>query len=287
MALTESARATLALDSDAVERVVAFALAEDVGAGDVTTESTVDADARCRAELVVEEEGVVCGLPVAAAVFGALDERVSLERRSDEGDRIAPDTVVAELEGPARAILTGERTALNFLARLSGIATLTNRYVDAVAGTRAQILDTRKTTPGLRALEKYAVRCGGGTNHRFGLHDAVLVKENHIRAAGSITAAIEALRRADAALPVDVEAETFADIREALASGVERILLDNMTPDDIRAAVELVDGRAQLEASGGITLENVRAFAEAGVDFISIGALTHSVRSLHVSLEVR
>jgi nicotinate-nucleotide pyrophosphorylase (carboxylating) len=287
VAMTEAAFASLALDHDAVERVVALALAEDVGSGDVTTESTVDADARCRAELVVEEDGVVCGLPVAAAVFSALDERVSLERRIHEGERVAPDTVVAELEGPARALLTGERTALNLLARLSGIATLTSRYVDAVAGTRAHILDTRKTTPGLRALEKYAVRCGGGVNHRLGLHDAVLVKENHIRAAGSITAAVDALRRLNVALPVEVEAETFADIREAFVSGVERILLDNMTPDEVLAAVELVAGRAQLEASGGITLENVRAFAEAGVDFISIGALTHSVRSLHVSLEVR
>jgi nicotinate-nucleotide pyrophosphorylase (carboxylating) len=287
MALTETSLGALALDPAEVELVVAAALAEDVGAGDVTTESTVDADARCRAELVVEEDGVVCGLQVAAAVFGALDERVSLERSSGEGERVAANTVVTELEGPARAILTGERTALNLLARLSGIATLTNRYVQAVAGTRAQILDTRKTTPGLRALEKYAVRCGGGSNHRFGLYDAVLVKENHIRAAGGITAAVEALRRQNVALPVEVEAETFADIREALASGVERILLDNMTPDDVRVAVELVVGRAQLEASGGITLENVRAFAEAGVDFISIGALTHSVRSLHVSLEVR
>jgi nicotinate-nucleotide pyrophosphorylase (carboxylating) len=287
MALTDTSPGALALDPAEVELVVAAALAEDVGAGDVTTDSTVGADARCRAELVVEEDGVVCGLQVAEAVFGTLDERVCLEPRIDEGDRAMPATVVAELEGPARAILTGERSALNLVARMSGIATLTRTYVDAVAGTRAQILDTRKTTPGLRALEKYAVRCGGGSNHRFGLYDAVLVKENHIRAAGGITAAVDALRGQNVALPVEVEAETFADIREALASRVERILLDNMTPDDVRAAVELVDGRAQLEASGGITLENVRAFAEAGVDFISIGALTHSVRSLHVSLEVR
>lgn len=275
------------LDADAVEQVVAAALAEDVGSGDVTTEATVAADARCRAELVVEEAGVVCGVPVAAAVFDALDESVSLEPRVGERESVTANSVVAELEGPTRAILTGERTALNLLARLSGIATLTRAYVDAVAGTRAQILDTRKTTPGLRALEKYAVRCGGGTNHRLGLHDGVLVKENHIRAAGSITAAVEALHRAHVELPLDVEAESQADVEEALAANVERILLDNMTPEEVRAAVEVVAGRAQLEASGGITLENVRRFAETGVDFISIGALTHSARSLHVSLEVR
>ena len=274
------------LDRGAVGRVVAAALAEDVGSGDATTEATVPADERTRAELHVEEPGVVCGIPVAAAVFSALDPHVEVTQLVGDGTYVDRDTVVAEVSGPARAILTGERTALNLLGRLSGVATLTRLYVDEVAGTGAQILDTRKTTPGLRALEKYAVRCGGGTNHRAGLYDAVLVKENHIRAAGGITAAVERLRAAKVELPVEVEAETLADVEEALAAGVDRILLDNMSPTDIRRAVERVDGRAQLEASGGITLETLRAYAETGVDFISIGALTHGARSLHVSLEV-
>ena len=183
----------------------------------------------------------------------------------------------------ARAILTGERTALNLFGRLCGIATLTARYGDLVAGTGVQILDTRKTTPGLRALEKYAVRCGGGTNHRFGLDDAVLLKENHLRLAGGIGPAVAAARNGR---PVEVEAETLDEVAEALEAGADRILLDNMTPEQVRRAVELVDGRAQLEASGGISLATVRAYAETGVDFVSVGALTHSARALHVSLEV-
>jgi nicotinate-nucleotide pyrophosphorylase (carboxylating) len=190
------------------------------------------------------------------------------------------------VSGPARAILTGERTALNLVGRLSGIATLTRRYVDEVAGTTTTILDTRKTTPGLRALEKYAVRCGGATNHRFGLNDAILVKENHLRVAGGVSAAAATLAGRRDGVSVEVEAETLEQVAEALDAGIERILLDNMTPDEIGAAVALVAGRAKLEASGGVTLETVRAYAETGVDYISIGALTHSARSLHVSLEV-
>jgi len=269
-----------------LERVVAAALAEDVGEGDATTNATIAETAVARAQLLVEEAGVVCGVPVAAAVFAALDPAVEVTQLVADGTAVVAGTVVAELAGPARAILTGERTALNLLGRLSGIATLTRRHVDAVAGTDAQILDTRKTTPGLRALEKYAVRCGGGTNHRAGLYDAVLVKENHIRAAGGITAAVERIRAAGLELAVEVEAETLADVEEALAAGVDHILLDNMSPDAIRAAVRAVAGRAKLEASGGITLDTLRSYAETGVDFVSIGALTHGARSLHVSLGV-
>jgi nicotinate-nucleotide pyrophosphorylase (carboxylating) len=273
------------LEREAVERVVTAALAEDVGSGDRTTEATVPATARCRATLVLEEPGVVCGIPVAAAVFRSLAPDVRVDAKLDEGTRVdAAPLELAEIEGPAQAVLTGERTALNFVARLCGIATITRRYVDAIDGTGARILDTRKTTPGLRALEKYAVRCGGGVNHRFGLDDAILVKENHIRIAGGITAATRALGETE--LPVEVEAETLADVEEALAAGVARILLDNMAPEQVREAVELVAGRAQLEASGGISLETVRAYAETGVDYISVGALTHGARSLHVSLEV-
>jgi nicotinate-nucleotide pyrophosphorylase (carboxylating) len=273
--LTEQATATL----------VATALAEDVGAGDLTTTALVPAGARCRAQLLLEETGVACGIDIAAAVFRTLDPSVSVTVVSSDGTAIeSAPAVLAEVEGPARAILTGERTALNLVGRLSGIATLTRRFVDEVAGTGVAILDTRKTTPGLRAFEKYAVRCGGGVNHRAGLYDAILVKENHLRIAGGITAAAAAL--SDRSESVEVEAETLAQVEEALAAGVGRILLDNMTPAELRAAVALVAGRAKLEASGGVSLETVRGYAETGVDFISVGALTHSARSLHVSLEV-
>jgi len=273
------------LTAGALERLVELALAEDVGDGDVTTEALVPADLRCSAQLFVEEPGVVCGVELAGAVFRALDDSVGVETVLADGTAVTGYALVAEVEGPARAVLTGERTALNLLGRLSGIATLTRQFADAVAGTRATILDTRKTTPGLRALEKYAVRCGGGANHRGGLYDAVLVKENHLRIAGGIAPAVAALRaRWDG--PIEVETETFAEVGEALEAGVERILLDNMSPAEISAAVDLVDGRAELEASGGISLGNVHAYAATGVDFISIGALTHGARSLHVSLDV-
>ncbi|HWB22269.1 MAG TPA: carboxylating nicotinate-nucleotide diphosphorylase [Gaiellaceae bacterium] len=277
------------LSNEALDRVVAAALAEDVGTGDRTTEGTVPAEARCRAQLLLKEPGVVCGVEIARAVFQELDPAVIVEVVVQDGALVADVATLAEIEGPARAILTGERTALNLLGRLCGIATLTRQYVDLVAGTGPTILDTRKTTPGLRALEKYAVRCGGGSNHRAGLDDAILVKENHLRLAGGIGPALAALRVAvngSHSLTIEVEAETLDEVAEALDAGVERILLDNMTPAEIEAAIELTAGRAKLEASGGITLENVRAYAETGVDFISIGALTHSARSLDVSLEI-
>jgi len=274
----------MGLTDDVLEPVVRAALAEDVGSGDVTTDSVVPADARCHATLELEEPGVVCGVPAVRAVFEALDPGVRVEALLDEGARVVDvPAAVARIEGPARAVLTGERTALNLFGRLSGIATLTARYVDLVSGTGTRILDTRKTTPGLRALEKYAVRCGGGTNHRMGLHDAVLLKENHLRIAGGIGPAIAAARNGR---PVEVEAETLDEVAEALAAGADRILLDNMTPEQVRRAVELVGGQARLEASGGISLATVRAYAETGVDFVSVGALTHAARSLHVSLEV-
>jgi nicotinate-nucleotide pyrophosphorylase (carboxylating) len=275
------------LTSETLAPVVAAALAEDVGAGDVTTEALVPSGVRCSAQLVLEEPGVVCGVPVAAAVFRALDEDVRVVARLDEGTAVgAPPGVIAEIEGPARAILTGERVALNLLGRLCGIASLTRRFVELVDGTGTTVLDTRKTTPGLRALERYAVRCGGGTNHRSGLYDAILVKENHLRLAGGISAAVAALRRGSTRLAIEVEAETLDEVREALEAGVERILLDNMTPPQVGEAVSLAAGRSELEASGGVSLATVRSYAETGVDFVSVGALTHSARSLHVSLEV-
>jgi nicotinate-nucleotide pyrophosphorylase (carboxylating) len=271
--------------AEIVAAAVASALAEDVGEGDVTTEVTVSADARGTAQLLVKEPGVVCGLEVAAAVFAAIDRDVHFEPLVEEGSRVDGTTAVAAVTGPLRAILTGERVALNFVARLSGIATLTRRYVDAVEGTGAAILDTRKTTPGLRLLEKHAVATGGGRNHRVGLFDAVLIKDNHLRAAGSVAVAVERARAATE-LPIEVECDTLNQVAEALETGADAILLDNMTPAELREAVALARGRARLEASGGITLENVREVAETGVDEISIGALTHSARSLDVSLEV-
>jgi nicotinate-nucleotide pyrophosphorylase (carboxylating) len=255
-------------------------LAEDIGAGDATTLSVIDADATCEARILLKEHGVVCGLEAAAAVFEALGAR--LEPLAADGDSLHGP--IARVTGPARAVLTGERLALNLLGRMSGIATLTRRYVDAVEGTRAVILDTRKTTPGLRDLEKQAVRCGGGTNHRFRLDDGVLIKDNHLRVAGSIGDAVARARATG--LPVEVECDTLAQVGEALDAGADRILLDNMTTDELRAAVALNDGRAELEASGGVNLDSVRAIAETGVDFISVGALTHSARALDVSLEV-
>jgi nicotinate-nucleotide pyrophosphorylase (carboxylating) len=275
----------MAMTETVVERAVWAALAEDVGEGDVTTDATVDADAVGTAELVTRAPGVVSGLSAAEAVFRALDPDIRFERLVDDGDALAGPGAVARVSGSQRAILTGERAALNFLGRLSGIATLTRRYVDAVAGTGVAILDTRKTTPGLRALEKQAVASGGGRNHRFGLDDGVLVKDNHLRAAGSVSNAVERLR-ATTNLPIEVECDTLEQVEEALAAGADAILLDNMSVDELRAAVELARGRARLEASGGVTLDTVRAVAETGVDEISIGALTHSAPALDVSLEL-
>jgi nicotinate-nucleotide pyrophosphorylase (carboxylating) len=277
----------LTVIDDAIARVVALALAEDVGDGDLTTDAIIPSGELAQARLLLEEPGVVAGLPVAEAVFRSLDPEMELRVLAEEGVEISHvPSAIAEIEGPARALLTGERVALNLVARLCGIATLTRRYVDLVAGTRATILDTRKTTPGLRALEKYAVRCGGGANHRMGLDDAILIKDNHVRIAGGIVPALAAVRASGARLAVEVEADTLEQVAQALGAGAERILLDNMAPGEVARAVELVDGRALLEASGGISEANVRAYAETGVDFISIGALTHGARSLHVSLEV-
>ena len=276
----------MAVATDTLERAVLAALAEDIGAGDVTTEATVAEDAVGSATLLLKEAGVVCGLRAAEATFRALDPEIRFEAFASDGDYVEePPTAIARVSGSERAILTGERVALNFVARLSGIATLTRRYVDAVAGTGSDVLDTRKTTPGLRALEKHAVVCGGGRNHRFGLDDAVLVKDNHLRAAGSVADAVRLVRDASD-LPIEVECETLDQVGEALEAGVEAILLDNMTLDELRAAVSLTAGRARLEASGGVSLDTIRAIAETGVDEISVGALTHSARSLDVSLEL-
>jgi nicotinate-nucleotide pyrophosphorylase (carboxylating) len=264
--------------------LIAWALAEDLGAGDLTTRAVVPEDAQARARIEQRAPGVVAGLEVARTVFERVDASLRFESRAPEGEWREPG-VLAEISGTAASILAGERVALNFLGRLSGVATLTARYVRAVEGTGARILDTRKTTPGLRELEKAAVRAGGGVSHRSGLYDAILVKENHAALAGGVG---EATRRALAAAPegvtVEVECATLEEVEATLAAGVRRILLDNMAPPELRRAVELAAGGAELEASGGITLETVRAVAEAGVDYISIGALTHSAPALDVSL---
>lgn len=274
-----------------IREVVARALDEDVGTGDLTTLAAIPAEAHARAAFVYREEGVVCGLPVLQAVFAAVDARLVLLPQVQEGTLVEPGAVAATVAGPARGLLTGERVALNLFQRMSGVATMAARYVQAVAGTGAQILDTRKTTPGLRALEKYAVRVGGGSNHRFGLYDGVMLKDNHLailRAQGlSLAAAVRRVRAAAGPMVrVEVEVESVAQAEEAAEAGADMILLDNMLPDQIRAAVAAVAGRARTEASGGITLASIGTVAETGVDYISVGALTHSARALDIGLDI-
>jgi nicotinate-nucleotide pyrophosphorylase (carboxylating) len=261
------------------------ALEEDIGTGDVTTNSIVAANAVLRGQIIAKQSGIVAGLDIAQAVLLLLSSEISFRFNTTEGSQVERCTVLADVSGPARALLTGERTALNFLGRMSGIATLTRQFVNAVSGTNATILDTRKTAPGMRLIDKLAVRRGGGQNHRSGLYDMILIKDNHIDYAGSLAEAVGRVRVSGTKLEVEVEARTAADVREALDLEVERILLDNMPIEMMRAAVKLNAGRAKLEASGNITLENVRAIAESGVDYISVGALTHSPKVFDVSLK--
>jgi nicotinate-nucleotide pyrophosphorylase (carboxylating) len=266
-----------------VERDVTTALDEDIGSGDLTA-ALVAAGRPARARVIARAAGIVCGRPWFDACFRTLDPSVAIEWRVDEAARVDPDTLLCTLHGPARALLTAERAALNFLQLLSAVATRTREYVDRVAGTRAAILDTRKTLPGLRAAQKYAVRCGGGANHRFGLYDMVLIKENHVAAAGGIAAALAAAAAVAGDAPVQIEVERLGQLDEALEAGARLVLLDNFTLDDLRVAVRRTAGRAELEASGGITLATVRAIAETGVDRISVGALTKDVRAFDLSL---
>jgi nicotinate-nucleotide pyrophosphorylase (carboxylating) len=274
---------------DLIRTTVRRALAEDLGDGDVTTECTVAPATRLQGELVAKQGGIVAGLEVAALAFTLLDDHTRLFHSAADGDPVEPGQIIATVAGPGRALLSAERTALNLLQRMSGIATLTRQYVDAVRGTRAVILDTRKTAPGLRALDKWAVRLGGGQNHRFGLYDMVLIKDNHIAAVGgSLSEAVRRVRAGDPRLrPIEVEVTHQAELREALALDVQRILLDNMSLSAMSAAVQLAAGRVPLEASGNVSLENVAAVAATGVDYISVGALTHSVRALDISLELK
>lgn len=271
-------------DGAALAELVARALAEDLGSGDVTSEATVPAGARAVGVVTQKQAGVIYGLEAAALSFTQLDSAAVVEPVAVEGPWRDAGAVVLRVSGSARALLAGERTALNFLAHLSGIATLTARCVREVAGTRARLLDTRKTTPGLRMLEKAAVHAGGGVNHRIGLYDAILIKENHIAVARGIGPAVAAARDYAPNLQLEVEVRDRAEIEAALTAGAARLLLDNMSPAQLRAAVEQVAGRAELEASGGVSFENLREVAESGVDFISMGALTHSAPALDLSM---
>jgi len=273
---------------DAIRDAVRRALAEDIGTGDITTESVVPPEARLRAAFVYREPAIVAGLPVVAEVFAQLGAPGIVRELVADGGRVAAGEAAAVVEGAARPILTGERTAVNFLQRLSGVAMITRQAVEAVAGFPVRILDTRKTTPTLRALEKYAVAVGGGDNHRFGLFDGILIKDNHIAGAGGVAEAVRrAKARRPAGLPVQVEVETLDELAAAIAAGANAVLLDNMTPADVRQAVALARGRVRLEASGGITLATVAAYAASGVDDVSLGALTHSAPSIDIGLDVR
>jgi nicotinate-nucleotide pyrophosphorylase (carboxylating) len=268
---------------------VRAALIEDLGrAGDITSIATIPESARARAVIAARQPGTLAGLPLAHQSFAELDPTIKFSAAKRDGDKLRPGTVVAQIEGPARSILSAERVALNFLCHLSGIASETARLVELVSHTHARICCTRKTTPGLRALEKYAVRCGGGSNHRFGLDDAILIKDNHIAVAGGVMAAIRAARAAAGHLvKIEVEIEDLADLAPVLEAGVDAVLLDNMDAGTLRRALALVDGRCVTEASGGIDLDTAAAIAATGVDLLSVGALTHSARWLDVSLEIR
>jgi len=278
----------LELDFQSLDSVISAALQEDLGFGDITTQAVVSPNMKARGEFVAKQDFILAGWPVVVRIFHHVSEKIAIESSCRDGDAVAKGIVFGNLSGPATRLLSGERVALNFLQRLSGVATLTRQFVEAVSGTGTSILDTRKTTPGLRALEKYAVRMGGGRNHRFGLSDGVLIKENHITAAGGVA---EAIRKARAAIDhlkkIEIEVTTFEELNQALDAGADAILLDNMKPGQVREAVQQTSGRVLLEVSGGIHLDNVREYALTGVDFISVGALTHSFKSADISLELK
>jgi nicotinate-nucleotide pyrophosphorylase (carboxylating) len=273
------------LDAAGYQDIVRRALAEDVGSGDVTTEGTVTPQQRARGELLVKTPCVIAGIAVGIEVFRQLDPAVQVRVHHADGDRCAPGDIVATLRGAAGTLLTAERTALNFLQRLSGIATLTRRFVDAADG-RITILDTRKTTPTLRVLERYAVRAGGGTNHRGGLDAGVLIKDNHVRLAGGVREAVQRMRASAAGMPIEVEAQSLEQVDAAIAAAADVILLDNLSTSEIRAAVERIGGRARTEVSGGVTLERLPELAATGADSVSIGALTHSAPAADLSFEL-
>lgn len=271
-----------------VKKIIEKALAEDIGPGDVTSEATIPVGSTSTAEILAKQDLVLAGLDVSLEVFHFLDSAIQFTRFAQDGDRIKSGKVIARVSGSTRVLLAGERVALNLLQHISGIATLTSKYVEQLKGLKAQALDTRKTLPGLRQLEKYAVRMGGGTNHRFGLYDGVLIKDNHIKAGGSITKAIESARRnAHHLLKVEVETKTLDEVREALSAKADIIMLDNMPLDMIREAVKLINGQVLIEASGNVTFETIREIGETGVDFISSGSLTHSASAADISMKIK
>ncbi len=271
-----------------LKELIAKALAEDIGPGDVTSEAVIRAESVSVAAMLAKQDMVLAGLDVARAVFVDLDADIQFTSFAKDGDRLRAGTEIATLSGNTRALLAGERVALNLLQHLSGIATLTAKYVEALKGLKVEVLDTRKTTPGLRQIEKYAVRMGGGRNHRFGLYDGVLIKDNHIKAAGSITKAIESARtKAHHLLKIEVETKNLDEVREALAAKADIIMLDNMHVDTMREAVKLIAGQALVEASGNVTLETIRTIGETGVDFISSGSLTHSAPAADISMKIK
>lgn len=273
-----------------LDQLIQMALDEDIGSGDITAEATIPEGMQARATINAKSELVLAGIDVAGKVFRTVNPAVGFERLIPDGTRCKPGTAVALLEGDARSLLAGERTALNFLQRLSGVATMAKRFSDAIDGTRAKILDTRKTTPGFRALEKHAVKMGGGENHRMGLYDHFLIKNNHIAVAGSVKQALESsMRSRKEGQEIEIETRRMEEVRDALEGGADIIMLDNMSVDQVRIAVEYVDGRAKLEVSGGITLEKVRSYAETGVDYISAGAITHSAPAadLNMTMEIQ
>lgn len=277
------------INNSLIDNLITIALAEDIGDGDHTSLSCVDSDLQGKAQLLVKQAGVLCGVELAKKIYSLFDPNLSITVFIPDGTHVMPGDVAFIVEGKTVSILQTERLVLNFMQRLSGIATQTHEYVELVKGTKAKILDTRKTTPGLRLLEKYAVRVGGGYNHRIGLYDMILIKDNHIDYAGGVTAAItktkEYLRNQGKQLQIEVEARSFQEIEEILQFDVDRILIDNFTPEETVRAIEIIAGKCETESSGGITKESIRAYAEAGVDYISVGALTHQIKSLDLSLK--
>ncbi|MCH7927110.1 MAG: carboxylating nicotinate-nucleotide diphosphorylase [Candidatus Dadabacteria bacterium] len=276
----------LPLDLKAVEKIVTLSLKEDIGKGDITTNLIVNDKLKCLAIIKSKDTGVLAGNPIAELVFKRLDSRIKYIQRKKDGDTINPNDIIAEVRGSVRTVLTGERLSLNFLQRLSGIATLSQKFVNKTKGFDVKIIDTRKTTPGLRILEKYAVTVGGCYNHRFGLFDGILIKDNHIQIAGNIEKAVLKVRAKHKNKEIEVETSNINQVREALKSGADIIMLDNMTPDKIKKAVKIIDSKAMTEASGGINLDNIGEYAKTGVDYISVGALTHSAKSLDIGLYV-
>jgi len=269
-----------------IKYIIKQALREDIGDGDITTRLLIPANKNSIAHIIAKQSGVLAGRDIVYQVFKSIDPRVKINFRVKEGEKFSKGKIIAELKGNTRALLSGERTALNILCRLSGIATLTRKFVEAVAHTKAKILDTRKTTPNLRILEKYAVRMGGGTNHRFGLYDMILIKDNHIQAAGSITNAIMRTRKNNSKMLIEVETKNLSEVKESLQLKVPIIMFDNMNLKQIREAVKLAKGKARLEVSGGVNLRNIRKIAETGVDYISVGALTHSAPIIDMSMKI-